>query len=213
MANIAALPPASAAVAERLENADKLQGMPEAGGHALTTEAAEHHAEPQVFGMNATVWVSVAMAIFLAILIFKGVPKVIGGLLDKQIAAIRERLAEAKQLRAEAEALRGEYQAKLANIEAQAAAMLVHAEEESQALIRKAEADAKELVARRTKMAEDKIAAAERTALDAIRAQTADAATAAAAALLAAKHDAGADKAVVDTTIAGLGGAGLGRLN
>jgi F-type H+-transporting ATPase subunit b len=72
----------------------------------------------------------------------------------------------------------------------------------------KAEADAAELIARRTRMAEDKIAAAERSAIQAIRARAADAATTAAAAVIAEKHGAEADKALVDKTI-----AGLGRLN
>ena len=54
-------------------------------------------------------------------------------------------------------------------------------------------------------MAEDKIAAAERTAIAQIRAKAASAATAAAANLIIEAHDAGADKAMVDETIAGLG--------
>ena len=58
------------------------------------------------------------------------------------------------------------------------------------------------LIARRKQMAEDRIAAAEAGALAEVRAATAKAATAAAAALIAEKHDANADKALVDQAIA-----------
>ncbi len=170
---------------------------------------AVHHAEPAVFGvLDATVWVSIAMAVFIAILLVKKVPALIARGLDGQIAAIRSRLDEARALRAEAEALRDEYARKIASVEAQAAQMVAHADEEARALIAKAKKDADELVKRRGKMAEDKIAAAERAALDEVRARTADAAARAAAAIIAQKHDAGADKALVDRTI-----AGLSRLN
>lgn len=205
MAEAQNLPPASAAVANRLENADKLEGMPHEG---TRTPDGPPHAEPKALGLDATMWVAAAMAILILVAIFKGVPKLIGGLLDKQIAAIRSRLDEAKALRAEAEALRDEYARKIASVEAQAAQMVAHADEEAKALIAKAKADADDLVRRRTKMAEDKIAAAERAAIEEVRARTADAAARAAAAIIAQKHDASADKALVDRTI-----AGLSRLN
>ena len=72
----------------------------------------------------------------------------------------------------------------------------------------KAESDSADLVTRRRKMAEDKIAAAERTAIAEVRATAADPATRAPAALIAEKHDATADRPLIDHTI-----AGLGRLN
>jgi F-type H+-transporting ATPase subunit b len=181
------------------------------GEHAITTEeggvgpTGTHHPDPSIFGLDATVWVSIAMAVFLLILVVKKVPGMITRGLDNQIAAIRTRLDEAKQLRAEAEALREEYARKIAGAEQEAQAMLAHAEDEAKAVLAKAEADAQELTGRRAKMAEDKIAAAERSAVQAIRAKAAEAATQAAAALLAEKHGAEADKALIDRTIAGLG--------
>ncbi|WP_066799162.1 F0F1 ATP synthase subunit B family protein [Sphingomonas soli] len=204
---------ASAEVAHNLSEAKHGEGMavPHTGAEGLTatTEAhggAEHAPDPALFGvLNATVWVSIAMAVFIAILFWKKVPSLITRGLDNQIAAIRTRLEEAKQLRAEAEALRDEYAKKIAGAEAEAAAMIAHADEEAKSVLAKAEADAKDLTKRRAKMAEDKIAAAERAAIAQIRAKTAEAATKAAAAIIAQKHDAGADKALVDKTIAGLG--------
>ena len=211
MADTAHASAGSAEVAQNLANADHAQGMPHTGGEALTVEHADagHHAEPAVLGvLDATVWVSIAMLAFLAILIWKKVPGLITGGLDKQIAAIRQRLDEAKQLRAEAEALRDEYARKIADVDNQTKAIVAHAEDEAKALVAKAEADAADLVTRRAKMAEDKIAAAERTAIAEVRAKVADAAAKAATSLIAEKHGADADKALVDRTI-----AGLGRLN
>jgi F-type H+-transporting ATPase subunit b len=79
------------------------------------------------------------------------------------------------------------------------------AEHEAEGLIADARINAEALVARRQKMAEDKIGAAERTALAAIRAKAVNAATSAAATLIAQGHDANADKALVDRAIGGLG--------
>lgn len=198
----------SAEVAHNLSEADKLQGSPHTGAQAIESEAGgvghENTPDPSALGFDATAWVSLAMLVFIAILLWKKVPGLITAGLDRQIAAIKARLDDAKAIRAEAEALRDEYARKIANAEKDAAAIVSHAEAESKALIAKAEADATDLVARRTKMAEDKISAAERSAIAEIRAKTADAAAAAAARLIAERHDAGADKALVDKTIAGL---------
>lgn len=197
-------------VAHNLSEADKLQGSPHTGVKGMEvrphaqTEAG--HPDPTIAGvLDATVIVSIAMAVFIAVLLWKKVPKLVTSGLDRQIAAIRERLEEAKALRAEAEALRDEYKKKIAGAEADAANIVAHAQEESKSLIADAEKNAAELTARRAKMAEDKIGAAERQALADIRAKAAEAATAAAAKLIAERHDLVADKALVDNTISGLG--------
>jgi F-type H+-transporting ATPase subunit b len=173
-------------------------------GHAGGV-GATNHPDPAALGMDATAWVSLAMAVFIAILLWKKVPGLITRGLDSQIAAIRQRLDEAKALRAEAEALRDEYARKIANAEQDAANIVAHAQDESKQLLADAEAKAADLTARRAKMAEDKIAAAERQAVAEVRAKAAEAAAAAAAKLIAERHDARADKALVDQTIAGLG--------
>jgi F-type H+-transporting ATPase subunit b len=182
--------------------------MAKTGAEAIQVEqggiGSENHPDPHALGLDGTGWVALAMAVFIVILLVRKVPSLIGKMLDKRIAEIANRLEEAKRLRAEAEALRDEYARKIASAEADMAAMVAHAEEEAKALIVKADADAKELVARRSKMAEDKIAAAERSAVNEIRAKAADAATKAAATLLAARLDAAADKSLVDQTIAEL---------
>jgi F-type H+-transporting ATPase subunit b len=178
--------------------------------HSLpaVTGTVELHHEPAAFGITAPGFVALSMLVVLGIVLWKRVPAMIGRMLDAKIDAIRKQLDDASALRAEAEAELAQAKARNAASEADAAAIVAHAEAEAKAMLKKAEADAAELVKRRTKMAEDKIAAAERAAIGAVRAKAADAAAKAAAAIIAEKHDAGADKALVDRTI-----AGLGRLN
>ena len=102
--------------------------MPESGGsHGTAGTGADGgppHAEPAALGLNATAWVALAMAVVIAIMLWKKVPAAIGRALDRKIEGIREQLDEAKRLRAEAEALRSEYEARQAGAAAEAAALL-----------------------------------------------------------------------------------------
>lgn len=160
------------------------------------------HPEPMLFGMPPSAIVALAMTVFIAILLWKKIPKAIAGGLDNRIDMIRGQLDEARALRTEAEALRAQYAAKIAGAERDAAAMLDHARAEAGGIIAKAEADTTAMIGRREKMAQDKIAAAERGAIDELRARAATAATEAARSLIARNHGAEADKALIDAAIA-----------
>jgi len=169
------------------------------------TGVTELHHEPAAFGIAAPGWVALSMLVVIGIMIWKGVPALIARTLDSRIAAIRAQLDEASRLRAEAEAELAEAKARNAASAGDAAAIVAHAEAEAKQMLAKAEADSTDLIARRRKMAEDKIAAAERGAIAEVRARAADAAARAAAAIIAERHGADADKPLVDRTIAGLG--------
>lgn len=190
--------------ATSLGDAIHKEGM-EPAGTVQQHEGVVPHTDPQALGMDATAWVSLAMAIFILILLVKKVPAWIGRGLDAKIAAIRSQLDEATKLRTEAEALKREYEAKLAGAEQEAAAMRARAEDESSQLLDDARVHATELVARRQKMAEDKISAAERTAIAQVRAKAVEAATSAAKQLIAQTHDAQADRRLIDSSIQKLG--------
>ena len=176
-----------------------------------TTATVEHdpaggeHAEPSVFGFNAGGWVALAMLFVFAILLMKKVPAAIGAALDRKIDAIRGQLAEAENLRKDAEALKAEYAAKAKAAEKEAAAMVERARQEADALLEKARKDADALVERRGRMAEEKIAAEERAAVQQLRSAATEAATRAAAALIAERVDAKADSSLVDKAIKELG--------
>lgn len=172
------------------------------------TGTTELHHEPTALGISAPGFVALSMLVVIGLILWKKVPAMIAGMLDARIATIRTQLEEATRLRTEAEAQLAEAKARNAASAGDAAAIIAHAEAEAKQMIAKAESDSADLVARRRKMAEDKIAAAERAAIAEVRATAADAATRAAAAIIAEKHDASADKPLIDQTI-----AGLGRLN
>ena len=182
------------------------EGMTPAAGTAALDDPSEHHVDPTMLGVvNATAIVSIAMLVVIAIMLWKKVPAAIGRALDKKIAGIRDQLDEATRLRAEAEALKAEYEVKAAAAEGEALQTRERAHAEAAAIVAKARTDAEMLVERRTRMAEDKIAAAERGAIADIRATAANAAAAAAASLIAERHDAEADRGMTDRAIAGLG--------
>ena len=179
--------------------------------HGETTTSVEHapaHGpEPSAFGLTAPAFVSLAMIVVIAIILWKRVPSAIGHALDRKIEGIRHQLDEAAKLRAEAEALRNEYQAKAAAADAERQTMLDRARQEAEAIVEQAKADTAALIERRSRIAEDKIAAAERQAIDEVRARAASAAAAAAARLISEEMGPDTDKTLVDRTIAGLGKA------
>ena len=186
-----------------LNEAIHAEGMEPVG--TVAHEGVVPHTDPEAVGMDATAWVSLAMAVFIVILLVKKVPALIGSVLDGRIAQIKSQLAEASKLRAEAEALKGEYEAKLAAAAGEAEAMRKSAESDAATLLQDAKVNAAALVVRRQKMAEDKIGAAERAAIAGIRTKAVNAATSAAATLIAQNHDASADRTLVDGAIKGLG--------
>ena len=166
--------------------------------------ATEHVEEATALGIGPGGWVALSMIAVILLMLKVGVPKIVAGMLDKQIGEVRKALDDASALRKEAEGLRDEYAAKIAGAEKHAAEMIEHAGVEAKAIVDKVKADTKGVIARRARMAEDKIAAAERGAVAELRAMAAEAATSAAGTLIAAKHDAAADKALVDAAIAGI---------
>jgi F-type H+-transporting ATPase subunit b len=174
--------------------------MSEAQTHA-GTEVPPHEAEATAFGLTAPAFIALAMLAVFAILIWKKVPGAIGRALDNKINLIRDQLAEAESLRKEAEALKAEYEAKAKSADKDREALLERAKHEADEIVAKAKTDAEALIERRTRMAEDKIAAEERAAIDQLRASAADAATKAAAKIIAERHDSATDEKLVNQAI------------
>ena len=170
--------------------------------HSATTETPAHHeAEPTYLGLNPGGWVALAMIVVIGIMIWKKVPGAIAGALDSKIALIRNQLAEAESLRKEAEALKAEYEAKAKAVDKERKALFERAQHEADEIVAKAKTDSEALIERRTRMAEEKIAAEERQAVEQLRASAAEAATKAAARLIADSHDASTDAKLVDQAI------------
>ena len=182
------------------------QAIPHAETSAEVHQPAAPHAvtEPSFLGIDASMWVALAMLAVILLMIWKKVPAAIGKSLDKKIDAIREQLAEAEALRKEAEALKAEYAAKVAAAGGEAAAIVERARHEADTIVEKARTDSEALVERRGRMAEEKIAAEERAAVDQLRASAAEAARKAAATLIAERLDTRADEQLIDGTISRL---------
>jgi F-type H+-transporting ATPase subunit b len=169
-----------------------------------TTQVATEHGvehEPTALGLDAGGWVALAMLVVFAIALYLRVPKLIGSMLDKKIAGIRDQLDTAAKLRAEAEALKADYETRAREAAGEAEQIHAHAVEEANRIIAQAKEDAQALMERRARMAEDKIGAAERSAVAEVRAAAASMATRAAAELIAKHHDEGADKQLVEKVI------------
>jgi len=174
--------------------------MPEQPTTATVGHAAPE-AEPTFLGLDPGGWVALAMLAVFAVLIWKKVPGAIGKALDDKIRLIRDQLAEAEALRKEAEALKAEYEKKAKSVDKDRKALLERAKHEADEIVAKAKVDAEALIERRTQMAEDRIAAEERAAVNQLRSAAAEAASRAAAKLIAERHDAATDSKLIDQAI------------
>ena len=165
---------------------------------------APHGPEPTAFGLDAPGWVALAMLTVFLLLLWKKVPAAIGGALDRKIAAIRQQLDEAAELRREAEVLKAEYEVKSAQADEETAVIISRARAEADALRKQADVDAAALVERRSRMAEAKIEAAERAAVDEVRSRAASIAATAAERIIRERLEPAADRELVDRAIADL---------
>lgn len=133
---------------------------------------------------GATIWAVVGLLIFIGIIVYFGVPKMLAKAIDGRIAQIEKELAEAEALRAEAKALLADYQTRRENAEKEAEDIVAAAREEAFRLTAEAKSALEAMIARRTKAVEDKIAQAEAQAVAEVRSRSADLAVEAARLLL-----------------------------
>ncbi len=151
---------------------------------------------------GATIWAIIGLLIFIGIIVYFGVPKMVTKAIDGRIAQIEKELAEAEALRAEAKALLADYQTRRENAEKEAEDIVAAAREEAFRLTAEAKASLEAMIVRRTKSVEDKIAQAEAQAVSEVRSRSADLAVEAARVLLtqqmAEKGDALVAQAIKD---------------
>jgi F-type H+-transporting ATPase subunit b len=129
-------------------------------------------------------WVAVAFLIFLGLLVYVGVPKLLTNALDDRARRVQAELDEARRLKEEAQKLLAEYQSKQRQAETEAAGIIEGAKAEAERIAAEARVKTEEFVARRRKMAETKIAQAEAQAVAEVRAAAAEAAVSAAETIL-----------------------------
>jgi F-type H+-transporting ATPase subunit b len=141
----------------------------------------------------ATMWATIALLIFVAIVIYVKVPAALSKSLDARADRIRSELDDARNLREEAQALLADYQKKRKQAEQEAADIVEAAKREAATLGEEAHKRTEDYVARRTALAEQKIGQAEREAIAEVRASAVDLAVEAARQVLASKIDAKTD--------------------
>ena len=129
-------------------------------------------------------WVAVGFVIFIGILIYVGVPKLLTNALDDRAKRVQAELDEARRLKEEAQKLLAEYRGKQQQAESEAASIIAGARAEAERIAAESHAKMEDFVARRTKMAETKIAQAEAQAVADVRAAAAEAAVTAAEKIL-----------------------------
>lgn len=134
--------------------------------------------------MEAEFWVALGFFVFLGLLGYFGIHRMIGKSLDERAARIKAELDEAKKLKDEAAALLADYRRKRDEAESEAQEIVAGAKAEAERLAAEAKVRIEEFVSRRTKMAEIKIAQAEAQAAADVRSAAAEAAVAAAAKVL-----------------------------
>ena len=159
--------------------------------------------EASLFASPST-WVAVAFVLFICLLAYLRVHKMLGEALDKRGVLIAAELGQASRLKAEAEQAVAIYARKANEAKAEAAAIIAQAEAEAKTIAREAEAALEASIVRRTEAAKAKIAQAEAKAIDEVRAEAVRVATAAAERLIREAMDANKGAALIDQSIAQL---------
>ena len=123
---------------------------------------------------DAEFWVGAAFVLFIALMVFFGVPKAITGMLDGRAQKVRDQLAEAERLRLEAEHLLASITKEREAAEKTAQDIIANAKEQAKRLKAQATVQLEEQIKRRAEMAERKIAQAEAQASAEVKAAAAD---------------------------------------
>ncbi len=134
--------------------------------------------------LDNTFWTAAAFFVFLGLMVYLKVPKMVTGNLDAKINKIQSDLDEAKKLREEAQALLAKYERKRKSAQSEADDIIAAAEEEAVRIADEAKISLEEMIVRRTKSVEEKIAQAESQAIAEVRSRSAEIAVEAARSLL-----------------------------
>ena len=113
--------------------------------------------------------VTIGFILFVALLLFLKVPKLIGGMLEKRAEGIRDELNEARSLREEAQTILASYERKQKEVKDQAERIISHAKEEANIAADQARVDLEASSARRLAAAEDQSTSAKDAAVKEVR--------------------------------------------
>ncbi len=154
------------------------------------------------YSLNDTNFVVlIAFAIFLGVLVYFGVPKLITKMLDDRAEGIKSEIDEARALREEAQTILASFERKHKEVEGKVAGIIEHAKTEAEIAADAAKADLKDSIARRLQAAVDQIASAEEAAVREVKDKAINIAVAAAGEVIAANMSAKDAGGLIDDAI------------
>lgn len=166
-----------------------------AAGPALAAEEA-------FFSLKNTEFVVlIAFLVFVGVLVYFKVPRMLGDALDKRSETIRSELEEARALRDEAQAILASYEKKQREVQEQADRIVAAAREDAQTVAEQARADLEKSIARRLAAAEEQIASAQAAAVKDVRDRAIAIAVAAAGDVIAKQMTAARANKLIDEAI------------
>ncbi|HHN66658.1 MAG TPA: F0F1 ATP synthase subunit B [Thermopetrobacter sp.] len=118
-------------------------------------------------------WVAVSFFLFLALLVWFGVPRMVTKALDERAETIRKDIEEARRLREEAQKLLAEQEKRREETQAEVTEIMATARAETEAVQAQMRHAFEDMIARKKAAAEQKIAQAADSAVRDIRARTA----------------------------------------
>jgi len=154
---------------------------------------------------NTNLIVLLGFLVFVAILVWKKVPALLGKMLDDRAAGIKSDLDEARALRDEAQSILASYERKQREVQDQADAIVAQAKKDAEAAADKAKEDIKASIQRRLAAAEEQIAAAEASAIRDVRNAAITVAIGAASDIITKQMTAADANTLIETSITEVG--------
>lgn len=154
------------------------------------------------YSLNDTSFVVlIAFVIFVGVILYYGVPKLVTGMLDTRADGIKSEIDEARALREEAQTILASFERKHKEVEGQVAGIIEHAKVEAQIAADAAKQDLKDSIVRRLQAAVDQVKSAEEAAVREVKDKAVTIAIAAAGEVIAAKMTAADAGDLIDHAI------------
>jgi len=173
---------------------------------ALLSATPAFAAKEGLFSLNNTDFVvSIAFVLFVGLLLYLKVPKMIGKMLDDRAEAIKTEIDEARALQEEAKTILASYERKRKEVAAQSEGIIASAKEEAELAAKAAKEALKATIARRLQAATDQIQSAQDAAVREVKDKAVTLSIAAAADVIMSNMAAKDSNALIETAIKDVG--------
>lgn len=154
---------------------------------------------------NTNFVVTISFVLFVGVLLYLGVPKLVGKMLDDRAEGIKTEIDEARALQEEAKTILASYERKRKEVVEHSEHIIAQAKEEAELAAVAAKEALKETIARRLQAAVDQIASAQDAAVREVKDKAVTIAIAAAGDVIASKMAAKDANALIDAAIKDVG--------